>query len=273
MRGHIRTIANLIPMTARLVKPCALNPSVDLSALEVKEENRLWTLTWIEEYRTLREESAQSRVAQQQILQWSMAGLSAIIAGGLVFLNGYAADKTPEHLLITLMIFGLLIPVVAICSNLSWWAEVFRMERAGTHIRGMEGYAHRNYVSPFDDTEPSMVFETSIAFGRTRKIAQGYTGALGLYTSLTTGSEVVCIILLADFGHSIAWNHGVWTAVNIFPCAVIVIYAVASVMFIVRFRRNARRIRSQSDSVYAVSQAQASAAAPTRHKLKSGIND
>lgn len=172
---------------------------------EVKSS--FWIEAWMQEYKTLREEALLALTAQQQILQWSMAGLSALLAGGLVYLNGYRTDPSAVHLTVCLIVFGIVIPGVAFCSNLAWWGEVFRMERSGIHVRGMEKYLkeHLSHSSPFEDGVPPLRFTMTISFGPYRKIKEGYLGALGIFVGVFTLSHIIFFVLLAQYGNRLQW--------------------------------------------------------------------
>lgn len=167
----------------------------------------------------MREETTLAMTAQQHILQWSLAGLSALFAGGLVYLNGYASDPSAVHLTICLLNFGVTIPGIAFCSQLAWWGEVLRMERSGIHLRGMEKYLdkHLSASSPFDDGLPPLRFNTTISFGTYRKIKQGYLGALGIFIGVFVLSNLIYLVLLLEYGDRLQWVPYFKTAAMAYP--------------------------------------------------------
>jgi len=213
---------------------------------EVK--NSFWIEAWMQEYKAMREETVLALTAQQHILQWSMAGLSALLAGGLVYLNGYATDPTAVHLTVSLIIFGVVIPGVAFCGNLAWWGEVFRMERSGIHVRGMEMYLseHLRHSSPFEDEVPPLRFTMTISFGSYKKIKEGYLGALGIFVGVFTLSQVTFFVLLSQYGERLQWIPYLKAIATLYPLLSILVMLSLGLYFSRQFYKRSCAIADMS---------------------------
>jgi len=184
---------------------------------------------YLEEYKTLRDESFHARTAHQAVLQWSLAAYAVIFAGGLTYLRGSNADQLP----IALVIFGMGLPGFLLVSSMSWYGELRGMARAASYLRKKE-MAFQRYVEAMHrrdatqhlqrvDTELlelatmlSPKFETALARDETR-IWATYAGPFSIYIGGTLISLLtfVYFLLSADFGkmriaifrtHSYAWK-------------------------------------------------------------------
>ena len=139
----------------------------------------------LEEYKSLREESAQARQSQQTILQWSLGAFAVLFGAGLAF----SRTDDPIDFSVFSIVYGLALPGFVFASALTWWGELIRMERAGHFLRGKEiatwpsqvrGNAGEDLVrSEFPSWEMFIAHLGSDV--RSRKQLVGYVGALSIY--------------------------------------------------------------------------------------------
>lgn len=181
---------------------------------------------FLDEYKTLRDESSQARQAQQSVLQWSLATFGLIFAAGVAF----AGESKPSFAQYSI-IYGLALPGLIIASSLVWWGEVMRMERAGYFMRGREiaswppetRYARRDVSAVSRD---ALVWETYIAFlgpkrGR-RKAIGGYLGAAFLYGGGVVFSLLMFLARWRSNTFEVGWHKGAGT-----------VWAITIVVFVV----------------------------------------
>lgn len=209
------------------------------------EDKARWQELWVEEYRSVRSESEQARSAQQTILQWSLGSFAAVIAGGLVMLQGSGKNGlqlSGEVGFVLLLIFGLGLPGLAFFAYLVWWGEFLRMERAGRYARGLElvaarlanGRGGRKLPPPlqWEHFLAGHTHRATIDRNRRSKHLVGYVGTTGLYFGFFFSSLVIFISLMVGhnyrFGPWIWWMHGL----AIFWCAACVcIFVITSWRF------------------------------------------
>jgi hypothetical protein len=87
-----------------------------------------WLTTALAEYNSLRAESLQAQQAQQNILQFGIAGIAVLIGLGL--------QNNDEFLSILVLLF--LVPLLSIFIVSVWFVEIFRSLRAGMFIAYLE---------------------------------------------------------------------------------------------------------------------------------------
>lgn len=206
------------------------------------------------EYQSLREESAQARAAQQQILQWSLATFAAFFAAGIVLVAQDKVSITSGTAgSVYLVVLGLALPGLVIASSWAWMGELIRMERAGHYLRGLE-----RSVSVQLGTSPAPLrWETHIALGAVHggsydkllapdegpppnegrpeqhehpegtgrgKQQLGYVGSAGLYAG---------VLLLSLVLFFMAWQSHQWDTDT--PSAVVYGWLVVEGLFLVIF--------------------------------------
>ena len=161
---------------------------------------------FLAEYRTLRDESAQARQAQQMILQWSLGAFSLFF--GLLL----TANLPLAYFII---IFGFGLPVLAFAAGLTWFGELLRMERVGYYLRAREKLSWPSSYEAATEPEWSeeisnfpLVWENYLASGtrsrqslgtearnllrpRPRKQVLSYFGALLIYIGAISISEAL----------------------------------------------------------------------------------
>jgi hypothetical protein len=155
----------------------------------------------IMEYEKLRDESLQAIQAQQSTLQWSMASFGAIIGG-----TALLVAQKPTHLapLVIFAIFGATIPAFILCCGMSWIGELFRMERIGVYLRGLELEIARALNKDNHHRRGGVAvtitpgWETFIAAPPQRmqgvtKQRIGYIGSIGIYIIAMAASLTACI--------------------------------------------------------------------------------
>lgn len=184
----------------------------------------------VSEYQSLRVESAYARRDQIRTLQFSLAGIAAIVAAtGLI-----PQPKTFADVVNIVLIYGLAIPLIALIASLVYIGEMFRMERAGYYLRGLEREVasfltkkmrpHPSLSRPYrsDDIllHRPLFWETFISSRwakRTlgRKLRIPYLGGTGLYFSAITGSVTYASyhshtsIFISDFWEFILIGIGI----------------------------------------------------------------
>lgn len=155
------------------------------------------------EYQKLRDESMQAMQAQQSTLQWSIAAFGAIIAGTLVVIVQKGSRPTPTESFVAL---GIVIPAFVICCGMAWVGELFRMERIGVYLRGLETEMAKvvREVKQSDAGAGSNpltltpMWELFIATPSRREMGItkqriGYIGSVGIYILALMGCLVTCV--------------------------------------------------------------------------------
>jgi hypothetical protein len=104
----------------------------------------------VAEYTSVRTEWLESRNAQQQTLQWTLAALAVLLAG-VVSSNARTAQP---YLYIALA--GVAV-AIATFSQAIWFGEVMRMERAAMYLRGLEQALSR--ALPVEGDFPPLMWE------------------------------------------------------------------------------------------------------------------
>jgi hypothetical protein len=104
----------------------------------------------IAEYTSVRTEWLESRNAQQQTLQWTLAALAVLLAG-VVSSN---VRTSQPYLYIALA--GVAV-AIATFSQAIWFGEAMRMERAAMYLRGLEQALSR--MLPTDGEFPPLMWE------------------------------------------------------------------------------------------------------------------
>ncbi len=149
------------------------------------------------EYKSLRDESSQSRSAQQAIQQWSLAGVSAILVGGLLLTGkNFDLQQAGPPSTAFLVLFGVVLPALATVSCMAWLGELVRMERCGRYLRGFERDLSKRLnglVSPA--ARNPLRWETAISQGAASdkglgrgKQRVGYLGSLLMYLGAVSAS-------------------------------------------------------------------------------------
>jgi hypothetical protein len=99
---------------------------------------------FLEEYRSLREESRQALTAQQVSLQWSLAAIVVVFGAALAFGGRSLAGAPPQtpsvssHTFAFYLAFGFAVPGLIIGAAMTWMGELFKMERVGCYLRARE---------------------------------------------------------------------------------------------------------------------------------------
>lgn len=145
----------------------------------------------------------QAMQAQQSILQWSMAAFGAIIAGIIVVIVQKGSRPTPTESFVAL---GVVIPAFVICCGMAWVGELFRMERIGVYLRGLETeMAKIVREGKYKDTGVDSIrftltpmWELFIAMPSRREMGItkqriGYLGSVGIYILALIGCLVTCV--------------------------------------------------------------------------------
>lgn len=103
------------------------------------------------QYESLREEMAQARQSQQNILQWSQAVSGTLFAAALVAGAGHSS----RYIIAAQFVLGLVIPAVLLGAALTWSGELIRLTRIGVFLRSFE-------MASWDETKSDLVEATSL---------------------------------------------------------------------------------------------------------------
>lgn len=181
----------------------------------------------LEEYRSLREESAHSRQSQQSTLSWSLAAFATVFAGGLVFLGDEfkTGSLGPLAFGVLALIFGIALPGFAVGSCATYLGEIHRMERASSYLRNLEIQIGSYPLVP----RRPLRWETFLTYGDKnrggRKFRIVYLGGFALYGLCLVVSSLVLVTgaYNSDVGRSDPW---VVPAVWVWAIVVVAFYVV-----------------------------------------------
>jgi hypothetical protein len=105
-------------------------------------ENEMLRL-FAEEYRSLRDESAQARETQHKVLEWTVSAFAALFVAALVI---PASSDAGQTVALRLLLFGLVLPLLLIASAVVWLGEIYRMERVGAYLRCRERASWKDHA-------------------------------------------------------------------------------------------------------------------------------
>lgn len=164
------------------------------------------------EYDSLRAESAQARLAQQQILQWSLAAIAAIFAASLIFAGG-GADRVEAGFSGTLFLVVYLgvLPGLVVTACWAWIGELVRMERVGYYLRGIEVEVCAGKYGQADFRHGPLRWESYLALGQKRSTGKqliGYLGAGALYFGSLSLANIIGLAAIAIHRFDLStWIH------------------------------------------------------------------
>jgi len=144
---------------------------------------------FLEEYRSVRQESLQAQQALHSIFQWSIAAFALLFAGGLALVARGVGKLNGE---ISVFVFGLLIPGGAYVTTMLLLGEIGRMVRAGAYLRSREQLVTKATKS-FTDIKP-LNWESTLRVGGNR-LAISHIAALAIYGGGLVGSLLVAIVV------------------------------------------------------------------------------
>jgi hypothetical protein len=161
----------------------------------------------LEEYKSLRAESADAKRNQQTIFQWSMAAAGIIVAGSIAVTRTTSVDShaNSNGYLSAALSFLMVLPTVLGCAFGAWLGEVQRMERVGRYLRNREDIllraANLRLATPSADTTFIIHWENVLVDAVTkrfyRKNILGSAAACGLFTSFFFGSLITALALIS----------------------------------------------------------------------------
>lgn len=215
--GIMSVIAAVHQKAPKAVPVSAASPAP--GARPMSDPDWQWALLQ-SEYVSLREESSQSRQAQQSTISWSLAAFGTIFAGGLVFVSNVfkdGADASGPVMTFYVLVFGVALPGFAFAACLAYLGELIRMERVGVYLRGLERYLARLTTpgSLLDGGplrwETYLMQKAPEGAISTRKQLVGYIGGVGVYA----GAELVSVAVFVAGSlthkfekHSYLWHSG-----------------------------------------------------------------
>lgn len=143
--------------------------------------------TILEEYKTIRDEGMTAIKNQQNILQFGLAGVVALIVAGFSIWNNRD---------IAAMIFMLVIPLINYIILTLWYCELIRMIRASFYIK--------TKVEPkinklFNDKQPALEWENWLGdfkTGISRRTSINYMSVFCLFAFLTLISIIIGNVIL-----------------------------------------------------------------------------
>jgi len=126
-----------------VASPRATSPSESFDVAPAQEFTRnvqpdSWLLAALEEYKSLRTESLDSMKVQNTILGYGVAGIGALLAAGISFI-----DKNDNPVLEE-AIFCFFLPLVVFFIVMTWAGEVARMYRAGKFLVDRESIINQH---------------------------------------------------------------------------------------------------------------------------------
>ena len=130
---------------------------------EVKDFKLKWFDIVMEEYNSLRNESADSLKNQQSIINYGLTAIGVLIAFSA---NLWGSERIVE------MIYVVFIPFLCNLIILIWNGEVRRMSRAGQYIKKIEEKVHKQLSLQIDNSDSALGWETFLRepkeIGKTR---------------------------------------------------------------------------------------------------------
>lgn len=169
----------------------AQSPASAASAEVISEKD--WLATVLDEYRTLRMETADSLRNQHQVLVYAWAVIGLLIAG---------ASQVWANLALTLFIFLLALPALAYLFVLVWLGEVNRMMRAGYYFLGIERKVEEFFTTrvPGKNLPPPLGWErwlrgADVPSGR-QQMTRNYVAVIALFLGTGVGSALVGVLAM-----------------------------------------------------------------------------
>jgi hypothetical protein len=165
-----------------------------------------WEEIAIEEYKSLRQESADAIRAQLTIVNYGLTIIGALLA--------FAFERQDESDQFSLIIFLGFLPILCYIVIIIWLGEIVRMSRCGMYLSNLE----KEFGKRFHPDIAPLGWETHLRSGQTsgaRQMKRNYiatialflfaailailTGAKQLYTSDIASPRIQIIILGAEF--------------------------------------------------------------------------